>query len=78
MLLRLMLETCRTVDEALTLLRSVPVASAQTLTLADAGGAIALVECSCRRVEVLRPRAAPALCVCRQRLSYPGHARRTP
>ena len=55
MLLRLMLETCRTVDEALTLLRSVPVASAQTLTLADAGGAIALVECSCRRVEVLRP-----------------------
>lgn len=55
MLLRLMLETCRTVDEALTLLHSVPVASAQTLTLADAGGAIALVECSCRRVEVLRP-----------------------
>ena len=50
-----MLETCRTVNEALTLLRSVPVASAQTLTLADAGGAIALVECSCRRVEVLRP-----------------------
>ena len=55
MLLRLMLETCRTVDEALTLLHSVPVASAQTLTLADAGGAIALVECSCRRMEILRP-----------------------
>ena len=55
MLLRLMLETCRTVDEALTLLHSVPVASAQTLTLADAGGASALVECSCRRMENLRP-----------------------
>ncbi len=78
MLLRLMLETCRTVDEALTLLRSVPVASAQTLTLADAGGAIALVECSCRRVEVLRPVPHQPFVCAVNAFHTPGHARRTP
>ena len=55
MLLRLMLETCRTVEQALALARRVPIASAQTLTLADAGGAIAVLECNSSHLEVMRP-----------------------
>ena len=55
MLLRLMLETCRTVEQALALARRVPIASAQTLTLADAGGAIAVLECNSSHLEVVRP-----------------------
>ena len=63
MLLRLMLETCRTVEQALALARRVPIASAQTLTLADAGGAIAVLECNSSRLEVVRRRRAGRLCV---------------
>ena len=55
MLLRLMLETCRTVEQALALARRVPIASAQTLTLADASGAIAVLECNSSHLEVMRP-----------------------
>ena len=36
LLLRLLLETCRSVEEAVTLIRGLPLASAQTLILADA------------------------------------------
>ena len=45
LLLRLILETCSGVDEALALLSQVPIASAQTFLLADKGGHAALVEC---------------------------------
>ena len=55
LLLRLLLETCRSVEEAVTLVRSLPLASAQTLTLADASGRVALVECCPERTEVCFP-----------------------
>lgn len=45
MLLRLILETCACVQEALDLLSRVPTASAQTLVLAHRSGEAALVEC---------------------------------
>lgn len=45
MLLRLLLETCASVPEALDLLSRVPIASAQTLILAHRSGEAALVEC---------------------------------
>lgn len=55
MLARLFLERCRTVREVLELVRRLPIASAQTFTLADAAGEIAVVECGGEHMEVLRP-----------------------
>jgi len=63
LLVRYLLETCRTVSEALAALKRLPIASAQTITLADVSGDIALVECDCSGMEVVRPRAsAPFVC----------------
>ena len=53
MLLRYLLEKCKNVSEAVSCLGQLPLASAQTLILADASGAIALVECNSRRVETV-------------------------
>ena len=55
MLLRRILETCATVREALAFLKSAPIGSAQTLTLADARGEIAVVECDALGMAVVRP-----------------------
>lgn len=57
MLVRLLLETCRDVPQALKLLGGLPIASAQTLTLADCHGQIALVECSAQGLEIIHPPA---------------------
>lgn len=55
MLLRYLLEKCQTVKEALESLRKLPIASAQTFTLADRSGDIALVECNCDKISVKLP-----------------------
>lgn len=52
LLLRYLLEKCKNVPEAVSCLRRLPIASAQTLTLADTSGKTALVECAPGRVEV--------------------------
>lgn len=57
MLVRYLLEKCRTTAEAIEKLHLLPIASAQTLTLADKSGEIAVVECNPRNIEVIRPRA---------------------
>ncbi|MPM16147.1 hypothetical protein SDC9_62523 [bioreactor metagenome] len=56
MLLRYMLEKCKTTAEAIEALSHLPIASAQTLTLADRTGDIAVVECNPAVIEVIRPR----------------------
>ena len=56
MLLRFLLEKCKTTAEAIEALHRLPIASAQTLTLADRGGDIAVVECNPKAIEVIRPR----------------------
>ena len=53
LLLRYILEKCRNVSEAVSCLNQLPIASAQTLTLADTSGKIALVECNSERTEVM-------------------------
>jgi len=63
MLLRLILERCGTVREALNFLKTVPVASAQTITLADGGGNIASVECNCDRIIELPVRVSSCGCL---------------
>lgn len=55
MLTRYLLEKCKTVAEALAALHTLPIASAQTLTIADPSGALVVVECNPEAIEVLRP-----------------------
>ena len=63
MVLRLLAETCAAVPEALDRLRALPQAACQTLTLADAGGDIAVAECSPDGMRVERPGpAGPFVC----------------
>ncbi|MGE4353900.1 MAG: C45 family autoproteolytic acyltransferase/hydrolase [Oscillospiraceae bacterium] len=56
MLLRYLLEKCLTTAEAIEALRRLPIASAQTLTIADKSGEIVVVECNPKEMEVIRPR----------------------
>lgn len=64
LLLRCLLEKCRSVSEALTLLGKLPIGSSQTLTLADSCGNIAMVECNCEQMEVIRPENQRGAFVC--------------
>lgn len=57
MLLRYLLEKCQTTAEAIEQLRTLPIASAQTLTVADKSGEIAVVECNPKEMEIIRPRS---------------------
>lgn len=56
MLVRCLLETCASTQEALAMLHRLPIASAQVLILADQSGDLAAVECNCEHIAVLRPR----------------------
>lgn len=47
MLVRYLLEKCQTTKEAIQALKRLPIGSAQTITLADKTGEIAVVECNC-------------------------------
>lgn len=55
MLVRYLLEKCKTTDEAIELLNGIPIASQQTLTVMDQTGSFAVIECNCSRVEVRKP-----------------------
>lgn len=55
MMVRYILEKCSTVREAVDFVKSIPIASQNTLTLTDSTGDIAVVECNCEQVEVTRP-----------------------
>lgn len=55
LLLRFFLEKCASVEEALAWLERIPVSSAQTFTLADAEGEIAVAECFAGGLKVMRP-----------------------
>ena len=63
MLLRFFLEKCRTTKEVIANIRRLPVGSAQTITVADAGGNIAVIECNAKKTVVLYPFAGqPFVC----------------
>ena len=55
MLIRYILERCATVGEAISALRELPIASAQTITLADKNGDIAVVECNSLAMDIIYP-----------------------
>ncbi len=63
MLLRICLETCRSVWDAIALIQKLPISSAQTLTMADLSGDIAVLECNSQQTTILRPtRENPFVC----------------
>lgn len=64
LLVRYILEKCRTVSEALRCLERLPVGSAQTITLADAAGSLAVVESDAERQAILRPEQQDRAFVC--------------
>lgn len=55
MIVRYILEKCLTLQKAVQFIKTVPVASNQTITLADVLGNIAIVECNSQNVEVIYP-----------------------
>lgn len=55
MLIRYILEKCKTTDEAISSLHSLPISSSQTVTLADKQGYVAVVECNPENIVVIRP-----------------------
>lgn len=55
MLLRYILEKCQNTQQAIQAIQKLPIASAQTITIADKKGEIALVECNCEKVIVTIP-----------------------
>ncbi|WP_313133898.1 C45 family peptidase [Anaerocolumna sp.] len=57
MLVRYLLEKCRTTDEAIAKLYQLPIASAQTITIADKYGELAVVECNPEDIVVIKPEA---------------------
>lgn len=55
MLVRYLLEKCKNTDEVLFFKKKIPVASCQTLTIANRNFNIAVVECNCEKIEIIRP-----------------------
>lgn len=55
MLVRYLLEKCKTTNDAVTELHRLPIASAQTITIADKDGEIAVVECNPENIVVIKP-----------------------
>lgn len=53
MMLRLFLEKCKTVNEVVKLLQTLPIASSQTFTIADVSGDFAVIECNCKSIEII-------------------------
>lgn len=54
MLVRYLLEKCRTTDDVIERLNVLPIASQQTLTIMDSSGNFAVIECNCKHVEVIQ------------------------
>jgi predicted choloylglycine hydrolase len=55
MLVRYILEKCKSVGESIKALQTLPIASAQIITLLDKTGDMAAVECNCEKIAVRRP-----------------------
>ncbi|MTI79712.1 MAG: linear amide C-N hydrolase [Firmicutes bacterium] len=54
MLVRYILEKCKTTKEALESLQKLPIASSQTLTMIDKTADMAVVECNCEKTSVIK------------------------
>lgn len=55
MLVRYLLEKCKTTDEVIESIKSLPIGSQQTLTVADNIGNIVVIECNTEHMKVIKP-----------------------
>lgn len=55
MLVRYLLEKCKSINEVIYCLKTLPVASQQTLTVADKNGDMVVIECNCNDIEIIYP-----------------------
>lgn len=55
LLLRFFLEKCKSTEEVIHWVHELPICSAQTFTVADTSGDIAVLECCADKIQVLRP-----------------------
>lgn len=55
LLVRYLLEKCKTTNEAIESIKILPIASQQTLTIADSTGDIVVIECNAENIEVIKP-----------------------
>lgn len=55
MLVRYLLEKCKTTSEVIESLNMIPIASQQTLTVIDNAGNFAVIECNCSHIEIIKP-----------------------
>jgi predicted choloylglycine hydrolase len=55
MLVRYILEKCKTTGEAIAALKNLPIASSQTITVADSNADIAVIECNAEKCVVIQP-----------------------
>lgn len=55
MLVRYLLEKCKTIGEVIESLTMIPIASQQTITVMDSGGDFAVIECNSEHIEVIKP-----------------------
>lgn len=55
LLVRYLLEKCRTTNEAIESIKNLPIASQQILTIADRTGNIVVIECNAENIEVIKP-----------------------
>lgn len=55
MLLRFFLEKCRSTEEVVCRIQQLPISSAQTITVADAKGRTAVIECNAEKAAVIYP-----------------------
>lgn len=53
LLVRFILEKCKNTGEAIEFLKTIPIASSQTLTIADKNGNLVVVECNCEEMEII-------------------------
>ncbi len=62
LLLRFLLEKCKTVNDVADCVKNIPIGSCQTITAADKSGSIALIECSPFKTEIIYPNNYPYVC----------------
>lgn len=63
MLLRFFLEKCQTTEEVICGIRHLPISSAQTIIVADAGGEVVVIECNAEKTAVVYPsKERPFVC----------------
>lgn len=55
MMIRLLLEKCKTTDQAIKIIKTIPISSSQNIAIADRTGNIAVVECNCEDIEIIKP-----------------------